>query len=100
MIKIGKYEFNDEDSAKSKIEALGDSHNHSIVTLGHIVIEEGEYDEDHQETKAPTLSNKYHIDVCWKDLEDHPYGWKSFAVTPSNDGVHSFWGIDYQDNKF
>lgn len=121
MKKIGKYEFDSLEQAESKINALGvatdengnvyPTHKHTIVKLGYIVLEQGEYDEDGNETKAPILSSKYHIDALWKDLEpidaeaevleyDHPYGWKSYAVNIDNDGVHSFMGLEYNKYKF
>ena len=60
MNKIGKYEFDDSVQAESKINALGTtttelgdvvpSHNHIIVRLGYIVLEQGEYDEEGEET--------------------------------------------------
>jgi hypothetical protein len=110
-IKISKYEFDSMEQAESKINALPSvkaeskinalpsvkdedgndvpSHKHTIVKLGNIVLEQGEYDEEGEETKAPVLSEKYHVDVLWKDLEetdedgnvtvDHPYGWKSYS---------------------
>ncbi len=118
-IRISKYEFNDEASALAKINALPSvkdeegndvpAHNHTIVKLGNIVIEQGEYDEDGEEVKAPVLSNKYHVDVLWKNLEevdeegnvsvDHPYGWKSFALDLDNEGMHGFMGVSYLENK-
>ena len=49
------------------------------------------------------------MDVLWKDLEevdedgnitiDHPYGWKSKAISLDDEGVHGFFGVKYQDNK-
>jgi hypothetical protein len=118
-MRISKYEFDDEASALSKIAALPHatdedgnlhpSHSHTIVKLGNIVLEKGEYDEDGNETKAPVLSDKYCVDVLWKDLEevdedgnvtiDHPYGWKSKAIDIDDEGVHGFFGLSYQDNK-
>jgi len=99
MIKIGKYAFKDESASDAKINAVGEN-SHAIVKLGHIVIEQGEYDEEGEETKAPVLSDKYHLDVMWVGLENHPYGWKSAAVGNIDDnGVHSFYGVDYQTNK-
>ena len=116
-MKIGKYEFKDQKTADSKTKALGvdedgnPTHGHAIVRLGHIVLEQGEYDEEGNETKPPVFSDKYHLDVAWK-LDDtydeegelvkaeHPYGWKSSAVAISDgNGVHSFYGVDYQTNK-
>ncbi len=106
MIKIGKYAFTDKSTSDAKITALGvddegnATHGHAIVKLGHIVLEQGEYDAEGNEIKAPVLSDKYHLDVAWKNLESHPYGWKTSAVSVADgNGVHSFYGIDYQENK-
>ena len=132
-MKISKYEFDDEASALSKIAALPHStdedgnshpsHKHTIVKLGHIVLEQGEYDEEGNETKAPVLSDKYSVDVLWNEAEittveseavldddgnvitpavtsvDHPYGWKSKAIDLEDEGVHGFFGVSYQGNK-
>ena len=118
-MKISKYEFNDEASALSKIAALPHAkdedgnnyptHKHTIVKLGFIVLEQGEYDDKGEETKAPVLSEKYHVDVLWKDLQetdeegnvtvDHPHGWKSYAIDLESEGMHGFMGVSYQENK-
>ena len=118
-MRIAKYEFDSREVAESKIKGLGvsededgneyPSHNHCIVKLGHITLEAGEYDSEGEETKAPVLSDKYSVDVLWKDLEetdeegnvtiDHPYGWKSKAIDLDDEGVHGFFGVSYQDNK-
>ena len=60
---IGKYEFNSKEQAQEKIDALGTStdengneyptHKHSIVELGNIVLEQGEYDENGKESWDP-----------------------------------------------
>jgi len=117
MIRIAKYEFDSKEQAETKINALGvatdengneyPTHKHTIVQLGNIVLQQGEYDEDGNETVAPILSDKWHVDVLWKDLEadedgviDHPYGWKSYAVDIDGDGVHSFLGLSYNAHKF
>ena len=108
-MKIGKYEFENQEQALTLIDELGvfidedgnkhSKHNHSVVTLGHILLEQGEYDEDGNETVAPVLSDKWHVDVLWENLEadedgiiDHPHGWKSYAVNIDGDGVHGFLG--------
>ena len=120
-MKIGKYQFDNKEQAQTKIDALGTAtdedgneyptHKHSIVKLGNIVLERGEYDDEGNETKAPVLSSKYHLDVAWR-LEDtyseegelikadHPYGWKSANVDLDSNGVHSFLGVDYLKHKF
>lgn len=105
MIKIGKYEFVDEEQAKKKIEALGvdedgqPTHEHAIVELGNIVLKNGVIDEEGNVATEPIFSDKYYVDVMWVDLEDHPYGWKSYAVTPNGELIHEFWGVDYETNK-
>lgn len=98
-MKIGKYEFTDKAQADSKIEALGEEHNHTIVKLGNIVLQQADFNEELEVVKEAVLSNKYHVDVMWIGLEDHPYGWKSYAVDLSGNGVHSFLGVDYIENK-
>ena len=119
-MKIGKYEFISEAKCNDKIKALGvalnednneyPTHNHGIVKLGHIVLSQGEYDAEGNETKAPILSSKYHVDVCW-DLSDslneegelikakHPHGWKTASVSLGSEGVHGFMGLKYLKNK-
>jgi hypothetical protein len=116
-MKIGKYAFDSQAQAESKIEALGVNedgyltHKHSIVKLGNIVLTQGTYDEEGNEITPPVLSDKYHLDVLW-DLSDsyddegnvvyadHPYGWKSYSIDLSDNGVHSFFGVDYLEHKF
>ena len=110
MIRIAKYEFDSKEQAETKINALGvatdedgneyPTHKHTIVHLGHIVEQQGQYDEDGNEVVAPVLSSKYHVDVLWKGIDDHPYGWKSYAVDIDGDGVHSFLGLSYNSHKF
>lgn len=121
-MKIGKYEFDSKEQAESKEAALGTytdpdtgetfpTHNHSLVHLGNIVLEQGEYDEEGNAVKAPVLSAKWHVDVCWS-LEDtidengdpvyadHPFGWKTYSVDLDTNGVHSFYGLNFADYKF
>ena len=120
-MKISKYEFDSQEQALSKIEALGvatdedgnnyPTHKHSFVHLGNIVLTQGEYDEEGNEITPPVLSDKWHVDACW-DLSDsydeegnpiyadHPYGWKTYNVDLDDNGVHSFMGLNYVDHKF
>lgn len=117
MIKISKYEFLDKEQAETKIQSLGTAidedgneyptHKHTIVQLGYIVLQQGTYDEDGNELTAPVLSDKWHVDVLWKNLQadengiiDHPYGWKSYAIDVNDNGVHSFLGLNYNNHKF
>jgi hypothetical protein len=117
-----KYEFKDKEqyqTALGKLPTKTDEdgvvypdYSHSIVELGNIVIEEGEYGDDFQETKAPVLSDKYHVDVLWKKSEitqtdkdgvksiKYPTGWVSKEIDFDNgEGVHTFLGVSYQANK-
>jgi hypothetical protein len=109
MIKVSKYEFDSESQAESKINALSENHKHTIVKLGNIVKQQGVYDEDGNETQAPVLSNKYHVDVLWKDIQEvdgdgnvsfsHPYGWATYAIDLDDEGMHGFMGVSYIENK-
>ena len=73
-IYVSKYEFNSQEQAETKINALpsdddgNPTHKHTIVKLGNIVVTEGQYDENGEETVAPVLSDSYHVDVLWKDI--------------------------------
>jgi len=125
-MKIGKYAFDTKEQAESKVKSLGvlideegneyAEHNHSVVHLGNIVLEEAEYDSEGNETTAPVLSVKWHVDALWQHTyettgegEDavttlvepsHPYGWKSYAVAGiDGNGIHSFYGLDYNSLK-
>jgi len=109
-MKIGKYQFNSKEVADLKIRALGVSiddegneyptHNHSVVKLGNIILSEAEFDSNNKEIKAPIFSDKYHVDILWNGLNNHPFGWKSASINISHNGVHCFCGLDYQKNKF
>ena len=132
-MKISKYEFDSQEAAELKIAALPHStdedgnshpsHSHTIVKLGFIVLEQGEYDEEGEETKAPVLSDKYSVDVLWNEPEittvdveavldedgmvvtpavtsvSHPYGQANKALDLEDEGVHGFFGVTYQGNK-
>jgi len=110
-MKIGKYQFENKAEALDEIESIEALHNHSVALLGNIVLEKGEYNEAGDEIKPPVFSEKYHLDVMW-DLKDtvdengdivkadHPDGWKQKAIEIQDEGVHSFFGIKYQENKF
>ena len=53
------------------------THGHAIDVVG-IIIEGGEWDEDGNETVAPTTLNGFHINY----LGDLPTGWEAFTVKP------------------
>ena len=101
-----KYEFNTQEQAEDKINALPHdidvdgnsypSHSHAIVKLGYLLLENGEYDMDLNEIKAPVFSKKYSVDVLWNDLSESPYGWKSYEITVNGNGSHTFYGINFE----
>jgi len=116
-MKIAKYEFTSKEQAQTKIDALGvstdengnesPSHNHTIVSLGHIVLEQAVLDEDGEVVTEAVLSEGWHLDVLWLGLEadedgiiDHPYGWKSYNVDLTSEGSHGFAGLSYLSHKF
>lgn len=105
--KVGKYEFDSLEQANSMIAGVENSLYHTFVKLGNIVLVQGEYDEDGNEVVAPTLSEKFSVDVLWYKLDCNPEGWSDFAIDIldegvhvfSKEGVHGFSGISYQENK-
>jgi len=109
-MNIAKYEFTSKEQAQTKIDALEVStdengneyptHKHTIVTLGHIVLEPAVIDEDGEIITEAVLSEGWHLDVLWIGLDDHPYGWKSYDVDLPNEGLHGFAGLSYLANKF
>ena len=122
MIKIGKYKLNTKQQFLDKVDALGTAtdeegneyptHEHVIVELGYEVLEDAVYGVNEETGEFELISeavysDKYLVDVLWKDLEedengviDHPYGWKSYSVDVQENGMHSFLGLDYQSLKF
>lgn len=122
-MKIGKYAFDSQSQADSKIEALGvetdengltnPTHEHFIVVLGNIILEHPTY-ENGAEVTPIRVSEKWHVDVLWDlsdsyDAEgnlvlvDHPHGWKTYSVNlteEDEEGTHAFSGLSYHDFKF
>lgn len=83
---IGKYEFDNYDDfllAKDSLEKYEDEfiYTHTIVEIG-------------------VINGKYCVDVCWaKDLEEEPVLFKNKKIDLDNEGVHSFYGLEYVENK-
>ena len=109
-MNTSKYEFYSKKQAQTKIDALGFStdedgnkyptHSHAIVHLGNIVLEQAVINEDGEVIKKAVLSKKWHLDVMWFGLEDHPYGWKSKSIDIEGEGVHAFYGLSFDLLKF
>ncbi len=98
MRKFRKYSFGSKGACTTKINALGTetdengntypTHNHAIVHLGNIVLEQGEYDEEGNEVKAPVVSETYHVDVLWDGESD--VSWDNQMVWCPPIGIHTF----------
>ncbi len=88
-----RYEFNDQEQAEEKINAFFDVDEEGnkvqnikadFIKLNKFVLSQGEYDEDGEEITPPVLTEGYAVDVLWKELDESPYGWKSYEVEPKN----------------
>ena len=123
-MKIAKYKFNTKQQFLDKFDDLHTTDENgnlipnfrfSVVQLGHVVLKEAEFDNEKQiQITEQEYSEEYLVDVAWfledefnKDGEleekDHPYGWKTYSVDSKikeGSGIHSFAGINYQENKF
>ena len=99
MIHIAKYEFNSKEQFDTKLESLVDV-KFDKAELGHIVLASAVVDEDGVEVSPEVISEGWHVDMIWHDIEDHPYGWKSYNVDLSSEGSHGFAGVSYLTHKF
>ena len=102
-----KYEFNSKEQAEQKIAALphsefdGESYldgGHTIVHLGYLWITEPTFNEQGEIETEGVASDKYSVDVLWQGLESSPEGWGAYEITVEGSGVHTFGGIDYENN--
>ncbi len=114
-LNIGKYAFNSEKQAKSKIKALGTTtdeegneyptHKHTVTELGLEQLSEDIYNEEGELVQEAIYGTDYLVDVLWGDIEDedgnvsHPYGWATYSVNVSDEGIHGFLGLKYQELK-
>ena len=88
-----RYKFTDKAQADSKISKFFDideegnkisNERAAFIYLDKFVLVKGEYDEEGVEIVAPTYSEGYALDVVWHNLEESPYGWKSYETEPDN----------------
>ena len=119
MYIFKKYEFDDRETAESRIQALYESVEetdtsefHHISELGYSILDYGEAvlnDEGEYDIVRPlVVSDKYHVDVLWiknrlindSGVVSYPYGWKSKEIDfAEGNGLHTFMGADYQEMK-
>jgi len=99
-----KYEFPDEATADALIDALPSeeidgetfpAHNHVIVKLYHPIVEQPVYDEDGNIETEAVLAENFSVDVLWQGIEAQPSDWEQYEITLTDNGVHTFFGIDY-----
>lgn len=104
-----KYEYPSQELAETRIAALPHqededgnshpSHNHTVVKLGNVVVEQGVYEEGEDgeiiEVTAPVLAENYSVDVLWHELEQQPEDWAPYEIVIEDNGVHTFFGINY-----
>tara|TARA_R110000787_G_scaffold285687_2_gene402031 strand:- start:262 stop:558 length:297 start_codon:yes stop_codon:yes gene_type:complete len=88
-----RYLFNDKAQAETKVNAFievteeGEKKqtvNASFIWLDKFIKVEGEYNEQGEEITPPIFTDSYSLDVVWTDLEESPYGWKTYKVDPEN----------------
>lgn len=108
-INIAKYAFKNKEQFLRKYKRLHTENNEGNLIpdfkfakaeIGHILLEAEEVDEKLKILKEPVFSEKYHVDMVWYDIEDHPHGWKSYCVDLDNEGMHGFAGLSYLKHKF
>jgi len=102
-----KYEFNSQEQAEEKIAALPHdtddegneypTHQHTIVKLGYLWVTEPTFDDEGNVETEGVASDKYSVDVLWVDLDESPYGWKSYEITVEGNGVHIFAGWNFNE---
>ena len=100
-----KYEFDSQEQAESKIAALPHetdedgneypTHSHTVVKLGFLPIVEPTFDDEGNVVDEGEYSTKYSVDVLWSELDESPYGWKSYEISVEGNGVHTFAGWSF-----
>lgn len=99
-MNIYKLQYLDKETAVADLIAKGVYNNdlsfatgvHAVVDIGTIVLTQGTYDVELNETTAPVYANGYHYDVMCEQTID--FG--TARVIPTN-SVHSFLGFNPND---
>lgn len=107
-IKIGKYEFDNKEQFNKEIESFYKVAENgkkvakikfSAVELGNIVLKRAVKKADEIIEEA-VVSNKWHVDILFYDLEEQPASLVAFFVDVNSNGSHGFAGLNYNDYKF
>jgi hypothetical protein len=100
-----KYEFDSEAQALDKIAALPHetdedgneypTHSHTVVKLGFLPITEPTFDDEGNVVEEGEYNTKFSVDALWSELDESPYGWKSYEISVEGNGVHTFAGWSF-----
>jgi hypothetical protein len=100
-----KYEFDSEAQALDKIAALPHetdedgneypTHSHTVVKLGFLPITSLYFNDEGNVVEEGEYSTKFSVDVLWSELDESPYGWKSYEISVEGNGVHTFAGRSF-----
>ena len=109
---IKRYKFNSKEQADVKLAALYNEENEPlhkmcVVKVGKLIETEGVYEDVEVEVtddegityieystevvNEPIYREGYHVDILFRDLEESPYGFKTYEVEPKTPN-HSFAG--------
>ena len=106
---IAKYEFNSKEQYEEKFASLHTEDEEgnlipkfkfTVISIGHLVLEDGVYDEEGEVITPPVMDDKWHVDALWRGLDDHPEGWGDFSIDIDSEGMHGFMGLSYLEHKF
>ena len=107
---LAKYSFDSKEQAEEKIEALynvdADGNKtprlkfEKPIILGDILLKNEVKDELGEVLEEAIYSGRWHVDMCWYGLDDHPRGWKSYYEEVDGNGRAKMAGIEYNDYKF
>ena len=73
-------------------------HYYGLAELGYVITKAGEYDEAGNETKAPTYSDKYSVDIFWRIEEPLDWAGKKIKLGVKKSS-HEFLGWEYEDEN-
>lgn len=97
-MKLYKYEFTSKKAFNTQLNKLKVEEDDvviydgvkAIIELGKIMLEQGQYDSEGEEIKAPVLSKKYCVDIIWKD-DKQADNFVKYEVVP-NSPKHKIFG--------
>ena len=96
-MKQGKYLFPSFEKAKEMKDSListeENPNNHQAFGLKQECIKQATEDEEAE------YSDCWQLDVAWFGIDEHPYGWKKYAVDIKGQGNTRIAGIDYNKVK-